>query len=46
MSNLILNFRFWYWHLQIERDTHRVWVSFNPFQWERGIGMRWFEVYR
>jgi hypothetical protein len=36
VSNLILNFRFAYWHLQASRDRPWVWVSFNPYRWRKG----------
>lgn len=46
MSNLWLNWRFWYWHFQISRD--RPWIIFgvNPYRWERGLRSPWFERHR
>jgi len=45
VSNLILNLRVWYWHLQIDRD--RWWaprITFNDYRWELGERSPWIEL--
>jgi hypothetical protein len=45
MSNLWINWRFWYWHFQVHRD--RPWVTFgrNEWRWERGECSPWIEFH-
>jgi hypothetical protein len=45
MSNLWINWRFWYWHLQIGPDAPCVSISFNRYWWQRGISWHWFDFH-
>lgn len=45
MSNLWINWRFWYWHLQIGPDRPYVAFKFNSFRWERGECSPWIEFH-
>jgi hypothetical protein len=45
MSNLWINLRLWYWHLQIGPDRPWVAFKFNPFRWERGERSPWIELH-
>jgi hypothetical protein len=45
MSNLWINWRLWYWHLQIGPDRPRIAIKFNPFRWERGARSPWIEFH-
>jgi hypothetical protein len=44
MSNLWLNLRVAYWHLQVGPDRPWVSVNFNRFRWERGDRTPLFEI--
>lgn len=43
MSNLWINWRFLYWHLQIGPDRPRVAVKFNAYRWHEGSCRPWIE---
>jgi hypothetical protein len=45
MSNLIINIRFWYWHLQISKKFYSIkWVK-NQYYVENGLtGIKKIEV--
>lgn len=45
MSNLWVNLRLWYWHLQIGPDRPWVTFSINPYRWERGQRTPWIELH-
>ena len=46
MSNLWINIRLLYWHLQIEDRWKGKWsVSFNNVHWGNRLEDGWFEVY-
>ena len=38
MSNLIINWRFWYWHFQIRRDPPYMSFGRNWWRWDRLVG--------
>jgi len=44
MSNLWINLRLWYWHLQISRDRPWVAFKFNRFRWASGRCSPWIEM--
>lgn len=44
MSNLWINLRLWYWHLQVSRDAPWVWISFNKYRWINGYRSPWIEL--
>lgn len=48
MSNLVVNIRFWYWHLQIVRGFKKVRFKRNDNLWcLHGLeGKKWIEVYK
>jgi hypothetical protein len=45
MSNLWVNWRFWYWHLQIGPDWPWVTFSRDTLRWHCGWCSPWFERY-
>lgn len=45
MSNLWINWRFWYWHLQIGPDRPWLSINFNSYRWINGYRTPWFERY-
>lgn len=44
MSNLWINWRLWYWHMQIGPDRPHIRFSFNHWRWERGRRSPWIEL--
>lgn len=45
MSNLIVNIRFWYWHLQIVRGFRNITFGKNQYIYEKGLkGYKKIEV--
>jgi hypothetical protein len=44
MSNLWLNLRIWYWHIQVGPDRPYLAVRFNSFRWEIGQRYPWIEL--
>jgi len=46
MSNLIINIRFWYWHLQVDRNCKITW-KINLYLKKEGLkGRKLIEIYR
>ena len=45
MSNLWINWRFWYWHFQVGPDRPFVSFSFNPYRWARRDCRPWIEFH-
>lgn len=45
MSNLWINLRLWYWHLQIGPDRPFVSFGLNEYRWERGMRSPWIEFH-
>ncbi len=47
MSNLIVNIRFWYWHLQISKKFTSITFGKNYHIAQKGLkGMKKIEIYR
>jgi hypothetical protein len=44
MSNLWVNLRIFYWHLQIGPDQPWVRLSFNAFRWRRRDCSPWIQL--
>jgi hypothetical protein len=45
MSNLWINLRLWYWHLQIGPDVPWVRLSFNSYRWAESNRSPWIELH-
>ena len=49
MSNLIINIRFWYWHLQIDKKFSSIKLVRNDYYIQRGlkgVNVKKIEIYK